>query len=370
MITAVVGAQFGSEGKGKISALLSQCADLCVRSGGPNAGHSFETTSGGIESVRMLPSGVASDKPGLAIGAGAVLDLDVLLEEIQRFAVQPTRLTVDSRAIVVQPEDLSSEVPLTQSISSTGKGTGAAAARRILGRGRGAELTLAGNRPELQPYMGDVLQLVHSTHLRGGLIVAEGTQGFGLSLLHGMYPFVTSRDTTASGLCSEIGIPARMLTDVVLVVRTFPIRVAGPSGPLREEIDWETVSRESKSPTPIIEYTTVTKRVRRVGRFDAEVVRRAIIANAPTALALMQVDYLDYSDRGRTSFSDLSFAARKWIQQTENAIGEQFGILSTGPRAQDTIIRHDVLPERLSDLLRRALDERTRNHVGRGAQCH
>ena len=354
MIVAVVGAQFGSEGKGKISALLSMYADLCLRSGGPNAGHSFENTKGKIESVRMLPSGVSSPRPILGIGAGAVLDLDVLLGEIDRFQIQPTRLTIDSQAMLVQPQDLDQEVPLTQSISSTGKGAGAATARRILGRGRGAEAMLAGKCSKLAPFIGDVLGLVSAVADRNGVIVAEGTQGFGLSLYHGSYPYVTSRDTTAAALCSEIGIPWRLLTEAVLVVRTFPIRVAGPSGPLESEIDWNTITKESKSDISIVEYTTVTQRTRRVGRFDSGQVRRAILANAPTALALMQVDYLDSTDRGKSEFSQLGITSRTWIERVESDLGRQFGVISTGPRARDTILRREFLSNQLYEIMDRA----------------
>jgi adenylosuccinate synthase len=362
VIAAVVGAQFGSEGKGKVAALLSRSATLSVRSGGPNAGHSFEGSTGAIEAVRMLPCGVASSKSKLAIGPGAVIDIRVLEAEIVRYGITPARLLIDEQAFTVTELDIDSEEPLVRSISSTGKGAGAAVARRILGRGRGAEASLARNIASLAPFIGDLLEALHAELRNGGFVVAEGTQGFGLSLYHGAYPFVTSRDTTAGALCSEMGIATSTLTDVVLVVRTFPIRVAGPSGPLPNEINWDTLTKESYSPSPVIEYTTVTQRIRRVARFDASMVRRAILANAPTAVALMQVDYLDHAERGKTEFDMLTRKTRDWILHTEQQVGQPFGIISTGPRARDTILRQDVLPTRLFERLTTAKDDANGAH--------
>lgn len=355
MITAVVGAQFGSEGKGKISALIGRVSHLAVRSGGPNAGHSFEGGDGRIHSVRMLPCAAAFPGPRLAIGAGAMIDAAVLRGEIDRYGITPERLTIDPKATVVHEDDRAAEVALTKAISSTGKGGGAALARRILKRGQGAEESLARRDPSLAPYLGDVLRLLEDAVTKGERVVVEGTQGFGLSVYHGDYPYVTSRDTTAAALCSEVGLAPGFLDHVVLVVRTYPIRVAGESGPLPNETTWDAVTAASGSATSIIELTTVTKRVRRVAEFDAGIVRRAMLANRPTVLALMHVDYLDAADRGKTTFEEIGPKSRAWIRRIEADLGMEFGVISTGPGRGETVLREDVLPPSITPLLRDAL---------------
>src|SRR5206468_1357773 len=96
------------------------------------------------------------------------------------------------------------------------------------------------------------------------------------------YPFVTSRDTSAAGATAEAGLSPLDVDQVALVLRSFPIRVAGRSGPLPNEITWEKLTRESGHRGTLAEFTSVTGRLRRVARFDAEIVRRAIAVNAPT----------------------------------------------------------------------------------------
>src|SRR5204863_6547853 len=122
----------------------------------------------------------------------------------------------------------------------------------------------------------------------------EGTQGFGLSLFHGVqYPFVTARDTTAAAFASEVGIGPRQITDVCVVVRTFPIRVGGNSGPLQGEISWDVVREFSGAPATFPELTSVTRKVRRVARFDSALVTQACQYNSASTLAVMGLDRLD-----------------------------------------------------------------------------
>jgi adenylosuccinate synthase len=132
-------------------------------------------------------------------------------------------------------------------------------------------------------------------HLTAGRrIIIEGTQGFGLSLLHSQYyPFVTSRDTTAAAFVSEAGLSPFDVDGVVLVLRAFPIRVGGNSGPLPNEIEWDKVTRESGNQIPVVEHTSVTKTVRRVARFDPDIVRKAIMVNNPTRIVLNHLDHID-----------------------------------------------------------------------------
>ena len=153
---------------------------------------------------------------------------------------------------------------------------------------------MAGDDVRLKSYVDFHLSSRLRTHLeRGHRIIVEGTQGFGLSLLEGGYwPNATSRSTTAAGALAESGLSPLDVDDVSLVIRTFPIRVAGNSGPLANEMTWEKLSKRTGGARRLGEYTSVTGKLRRVGEFDSEIVERGITANAPTRLVLNHLDYV------------------------------------------------------------------------------
>jgi adenylosuccinate synthase len=182
---------------------------------------------------------------------------------------------------------------LPEAIGSTGSGTGAAVMQRIQRTGKAL---LAKDVPELKEYIRDVKTFLRQELDQDKRVIIEGTQGYGLSLLHtAHYPKATSRDTTAAGFLAEVGLSPLDVDDVVLTIRAFPIRVSGDSGPLPNEITWEVVTKESGSSVPICETTSVTKKIRRVARFDCGVVRNAIISNKPTRIVLNHLDQVDVS---------------------------------------------------------------------------
>lgn len=279
-VKVIVGGQFGSEGKGKVAKYFAQTADCMIRSGGSNSGHTIYHKNKKYI-LRHLPAGVTNPDCTLLIPAGSVIDLQVLLNEIKTFKVAPERLVIDPNAYILSDFDIQkeSELDLNSMIGSTLSGTGAATIRRITRQNS----ETAKDINVLKPYIGDV----HSRIKKSYNVIIEGTQGFGLSLYHSpYYPYVTSRDTTAAGCCSELGISPRDVTDVILVIRTLPIRVAGNSGPLPNETTWDKLGLEP-------EYTSVTNKVRRVGLFDPYIVNRAIECNKPSRLVLNHVDYIE-----------------------------------------------------------------------------
>ena len=191
------------------------------------------------------------------------------------------------------------------------------------------------------PYLVDAAAEINRGIDRNKKVLVEGTQGLGLSLYHSdAYPKTTSRDTSAAGCISECGISPLSVTSVVLVLRTFPIRVAGPqAGPMFQEIDWETVRRESGYPCPVAEYTTVTRKLRRVGRFDLEVARRAAEINRPSRIALNFLDYVSYSNRSLRDWNSLTPEARELVEDLERVVGAPATYLGTGPGLQDCVVR-------------------------------
>ncbi len=185
----------------------------------------------------------------------------------------------------------------------------------------------------LAPYLVDATYEINRGIDQRKKILVEGTQGFGLSLYHSdFYPKTTSRDTSAAGCISECGISPIAVTNVVLVLRTFPIRVAGPqAGPMFQEVDWATVQRESGYPCPITEYTTVTGKLRRVGRFDVEVARRAAEINRPTSIAVNFLDYISHDNRNARGHSGLSKPTVSFLSHVERSLGAQVNYLGVGP---------------------------------------
>jgi len=333
--TIVAGGQFGSEGKGKIAAWLASDFQHAVRTGGPNAGHTV-VDGGRTIVLRHLPCAVVNPDAALYLGAGSILDPDILLREISENQISPSRLRIDPTAVVITRSHLDDEVELVHRIGSTGKGVGAAVATKVL---RASDILLARDVPELSRYVGDVADALHSALRDGKNILLEGTQGAGLSLHHGPFPYVTSRETTASSICGEAGVGPLDVERVVLVVRTYPIRVAGTSGPLPAEISWDDVTARSGYATPIREYTTVTGRLRRVAEFDLGMVIRAARLNSATDIALTFADYLDCSVRNATAEHALTAPVRRFIDELEAATNTPVTIVSTGPETAATVIR-------------------------------
>lgn len=124
-----------------------------------------------------------------------------------------------------------------------------------------------------------------------------------------------------------------------MVIRTFPIRVEGNSGPLSKEIDWEYIQRESGYPYKIQEFTTVTKRLRRVARFDPGIVKKAVNANMPTHIALMGADYLNYKNKGVRQYSKLTQKTKDFIFWLELELGIKISFVGTGPMDYELIDR-------------------------------
>jgi adenylosuccinate synthase len=184
-----------------------------------------------------------------------------------------------------------------------------------------------------------IAPLLHEQLDLGIDVIVEGSQGFALSLLHGdEYPFVTSRDTTASGFASEVGLAPKLIDKVVVVVRTYPIRVGGPSGPFQNEISWERIQELSGASEVIPEYTSVTRKLRRVACFDLEAVKRACDYNRPTSLAVMGLDRLDYRNANATSWTALSNGAHKFVLDLEAATGVLVEMVGTGFKTFDAIM--------------------------------
>jgi adenylosuccinate synthase len=183
-----------------------------------------------------------------------------------------------------------------------------------------------------------VAPLLHTGLADGADVIIEGTQGFSLSLYHGPgYPFVTSRDTTAAGFAAEVGLSPRDIDNIVMVIRTFPIRVGGPSGTLSRETTWDAIAAASGAPSVVLEYTSVTKRLRRVAEFDSAAVKLACAYNRPTSLAVMGVDRIDYINTAVKERSELTQRTRQFLENLELTTAVPISIIGTGFQTTDAI---------------------------------
>lgn len=348
LVDVIIGGQFGSEGKGHVAYHLAPEYDVLVRVGGPNAGHRVIWPEGRAFTHRLLPSGTLAGQARVLIGAGAVLNVEMgdknLLQEIAECGLDVERLAIDPQAMIITAADIKKEIQLKKTIGSTGQGGGAATARRI---SRTNRVKLARDVPALRPYtQRPVVELLEEAYARAERVLLEGTQGTGLSLYHGSYPHVTSRDTTVSGCLAEAGIAPGRVRKVVMVCRTYPIRVKSPdehtSGPMSRELEWEEISRRSGIPTEELvgtEVGSVSYNLRRVSEFDWAQLRRASVLNAPTDIALTFADYLSIENRKARRFDQLTEETIHFIDDVERVAGARVSLISVAFNTRSVIDR-------------------------------
>lgn len=334
LVDVLIGGEYGSEGKGHIASHLAREYDLLVRVGGPNAGHKvFQDPV--PYTHHQLPSGTRFSEAPILLAPGAVLNVEKLLKEIGDCKVDAQRLSIDPQAMIIEDQDIKSEAQLVKNIGSTGQGVGNATARRILDRGI-RETRLAGNVPALKPFLRSACAVLDKAFFERKKVLVEGTQGTGLSLYHGFYPHVTSRDTTVAGCLAEAGISPSRVRRVVMVVRSYPIRVQDPanssSGPMSQEINWREISLRSGVPYSELvttEKTSTTHRKRRVGEFDWELLRKAASLNGPTDIALTFADYVSIKNRDARRFEQLTEETIRFIEEIERVAGAPVSLIST-----------------------------------------
>lgn len=331
-LQVVVGGQFGSEAKGAVAAHLTRTEPertMAIRVAGPNAGHTVYDDDGNEFKLRCIPVAAAVDHQAiLAIGAGSEVDESVLEHEIEMLEAKGhpvrSRLLVDSQATVLGTQHIRQEQTLTSRVGSTAKGIGAARSDRIW---RNAELWGA----HVEEEYVDVASRAR-THLRqGGTVLVEGTQGYGLGLHAGYYPYCTSSDCRAIDFLAMAGLSpwANYVTEFEtwVTLRTYPIRVAGNSGPLQNETSWDVLGFEE-------ERTTVTNKVRRVGHWDTNLARQAILANGgPSSQVKVALMFLDYVVPACAGSTEPSPATNTAVRDFEDLIECPISLVGTGPQS-------------------------------------
>ncbi|OFW15270.1 MAG: adenylosuccinate synthase [Acidobacteria bacterium RIFCSPLOWO2_12_FULL_67_14] len=416
---AVLGAQWGDEGKGKIVDMLTpHFAAVARYQGGHNAGHTVYV-QGKKFVLHLIPSGILHPGVTCIIGNGVVVDPQALFKEIDELAAMGVavdgRLVISEKAHVILPYhrelDVLSEARRGErKIGTTSRGIGPAYEDKIGRRGirvcdllgdpaalaeEVRENVSARNRiirdstlewqplleqilaygERMRPWVGDVSLLLARMMREGRRVMFEGAQATLLDIDHGTYPFVTSSNASAGGVCTGLGVPPRAIGGVLGVAKAYTTRVG--EGPLPTELSGELADRLREGGQ---EYGASTGRPRRCGWFDAVVVRYSARINGLDALALTKLDVLDglpdvrlctgyrtsqgtitefpadlrtlaaatpvyetlpgwsAPSKGATRLEQLPAEARRYIARLEEVSGVECAIISTGSDRAETIV--------------------------------
>ena len=331
-VTAIIGAQWGDEGKGKITDFFAGEMDYVVRfHGGNNAGHTV-MVDGETYKLHLIPSGVLYDHPVSMIGNGVVVDPAALIKEISdltRRGIEPN-LRVSDRAHVIMPYHIDMDETLTThqgdlAAGSTKRGIAPAYGDKMyrhgirivdllepeifkeklekaydfnstLIRAFGRELQKSKDEiyrqyldhgQRLKPYISDVSVDLYRAHKDGASILFEGAQGISLDVDHGIYPHTTSSNTLAGHIAAGTGVSFRDISRIIGVAKAYLSRVG--QSPLPSELNGVSAERLRKKGN---EYGTTTGRPRRVGWLDLVQVRQAVRTNGLTEIALTKLDIL------------------------------------------------------------------------------
>jgi len=331
-VSVVVGGQFGSEGKGKVSYYFARKlkAVAVVRVGGTNSGHTVISKDGKEYKFRILPTSAIDQSIMSILPSGSYIDIGILKKEVKISGIKAKNLKIDENAVIIDRKMITTELQsdLQKRIGSTQSGTGEAVIRRL---SRTNNILFAKDcKKILKNYATiiDTKKFMRDNLAKNKHIIIEGTQGFGLSPINSKYyPYCTSRDTTAAGFLMEAGLSPFDVENVIMAIRAYPIRVSGNSGELPKETNWEKVTLSSGANNNLVEYTTVTNNKRRVAEFDAEVVKRAILVNKPNIIVLNHVDYIDYSCH---DLKHIPNKVSKFINKITISIGQHIDYVGTG----------------------------------------
>jgi len=354
MVSVVVGGHFGDEGKGKIISYLAlkDNPDVIARAGvGPNAGHTVYK-NGRKYGLRMIPCGFVNDKSRLFIGAGVLVDPQTFLREVGETNTGD-RIRLDMRCAVIEDRHRQEDVKdkhLSKTVGSTGTGCGPANAERAH-----RTIKLARDVPSLKGFLADVPEELNRAVVGGKRVLVEGTQGFCLSLFYGTYPYVTSKDTSASMMAADVGIGPTKIKRVYVVFKAYMSRVG--EGPFETELDeqrarsplWKRLLEDAKSKGIqgrgasetmagyFGEKGTVTGRLRRIGDFDYSMARYSSMVNGATDIAITCVDKL-FPECGKVrDYGGLSDEAKQYVRKIEEEVGVKATLISTGPDTEDMI---------------------------------
>ena len=390
-VTVVLDSMAGSCGKGKFIGYLSRKdkVDVAINNFMSNAGHTWVSEDGEPVMTQHLPTSIVSEDTIMIIGPGSAITPSILFNEILRYKniISERLVIIHPRAMVIQPYHCEKEKEILRS-GSTFKGCGTAQADKIM-RAPWVKLfgdwfynvdwsdiinDITGEKLSEDDvwYIKDVISV--SDHVNiidgiisdGGKVMIEGSQGCDLDINYGLdYPHTTSRQCHAGQLIADCGISPRLIDDIIMIMRPYPIRISNttnlknPDGSElitssgdyagASEISWDEIKRRCGAPDNVEfgEITTVTKKTRRVFELNTERLLYTCMINKPTQIAINFIQYIDYNALNCTDYNQLPKKARDFIQYIENITGIPVTLIGTGPNDNHIIdLRKEKLGKR------------------------
>lgn len=319
--------QFGSTGKGLVASYIGwyNHVDIAITNASMNAGHTFYVGETKYVTKHLPVTGILNKRSTIYLCAGAIINPEFLLEELQLFDIDPNRVCIHPRAAIIENQDKEFEAKgSVKKIASTQSGVGSALIRKIDRRAK-----LAKDNPLITHMVKEIdLAFYLDQDVIAGM---EVPQGFSLSINSGFsYPHCTSREITVSSAISDAQLHPSYLGNVIVVIRTYPIRVghiiengelvgdSGPFYPDSKELTWKEIGVEE-------EYTTNTKRVRRVATFS--------MIEYQKMLKMFHPDYVFLNFANYLNLKNLQSLLRKLPEVTH---------VSFGPKIEDIIERCEV----------------------------
>jgi len=395
---AIIGMQWGDEGKGKVVDFLAENVDVIARfNGGNNAGHTI--VAGGKKTIlHHIPSGILHKNKLNIIGNGVVIDPKVILEEIDTLKkagveVSPKNLLISENAHVILPTHIEEDKKTGGKIGTTSRGIGPAyadkAARRGLRFCQFSDKKIFSEKffrenffkeyleyaQKLAPFMADTPLIISNNLDKSKKILFEGAQGALLDIDHGTYPYVTSSNTTIGGVCTGLGIGPKKIQSSIGILKAYTTRVGEGPFPteLKDELG-EIIRMKGH------EFGSTTGRPRRVGWLDVLIARYSARINGLDSIAVTKLDVLSglkkikicvaYNHNGKkiddfttkldvlencepvyeemdgwdedlakmTKYEQLPSNARKYIKRIEELAKAPISIISIGPGREQTIV--------------------------------
>lgn len=333
----VMGAQAGSEAKGKMAGILAKKyePDVIYMTSSPNAGHTLVRDGQTFITYHLPVSWVESPESVVILGPASIIKVEKLLKELSYLPVNRTKLIIDPRAAIVKDSYIRREKEEgLLKIGSTNQGVGIARSEKLM---RSTDMVFAKDVRNLAGFVEqDTAPILNHYLDQGATILAESTQGFDLCLEHGIDPhYCTSKIIHPAMTLAEAGVSPYFMGSLYGVFRPYPIRVnnrEGSSGPYADspEITWGMVRERCGSDRDLQELTTTTRLLRRVFEFSHLRFGRFLKQCRPSHLCLQFANYINWADHKKTNWSELSEETRSWIGNIENRYGVYIQYIGTG----------------------------------------
>lgn len=351
-ITIIIDGQAGSTGKGKICGYLAKKENYAISTNNwsSNAGHTFVDKNGRKIIVSHLPIALVNPTTKLLINADAIITPEILFDEIDKYEdlIGDRKIYIHPRAMIILEKHREIEKEEIKS-GSTFKGCGAAYADKIMRR---ENIMLAEEYfSNINNKYKDKIEIIDTALMLNNTteeILIEGAQGQDLDINYGLdYPNVTSRMCSASQLLADAGLSPFKVKDVYMIIRPYPIRISNETNIGKDiysgdyagskEISWEEVANRCGSNIELKEYTTVTKKVRRVFEMNWDRLKYNVMINKPTGIILNFAQYIDWTAYKCNNYDKLSIKVKKFIEKIEQETKVPVIMIGTGESEEDII---------------------------------